>query len=130
MTLWAMTRSTPFKAGVAVAPLADYRLYDSIYTERYMSLPKDNESGYERAAATSTAAGLHGALLLVQGTGDDNSHMQNTIQIVQAFINSGKQFDLMLYPRKSHGISGPIARGDLYHRILDHFEKNLKGTQP
>lgn len=129
MTLWALTRTTAFKAGVAVAPVTDWRLYDSIYTERYMGLPKDNEEGYKKSAAASTAAGLHGALLEVHGTGDDNVHVQNTMQMVQAFIDAGKQFELMLYPRKTHGISGPVARDHVFHRILDHFDKNLKGAQ-
>ena len=128
MTLYALTRTTAFKAGVAVAPVTDWRLYDSIYTERYMGLPKDNAEAYKKSSPVSTAAGLHGALLEVHGTGDDNVHLQNTVDMAQALINSGKQFDLMLYPKKTHGISGPVARDHLFHRILDHFERNLKGT--
>ncbi len=129
MTLWALTRTTAFQAGVAVAPVTDFRLYDSIYTERYMGLPKDNAAGYTKSAPLSTAAGLHGALLEVHGTSDDNVHVQNTIQMVQALIAAGKPYDLQLYPGKTHGISGPVARDHLFHRILEHFENNLKGTQ-
>ena len=71
------------------------------------------------------AGDLQGSLLEVHGTSDDNVHMQNTIQMVNAFINSGKQFQLMLYPRKTHGIAGKQARSHLFHMIEDHFEKNL-----
>ncbi len=127
MTLYALTRTTAFKAGVSVAPVTDFRLYDSIYTERYMGLPKDNPEGYRTASPISTASGLHGSLLEVHGTSDDNVHLQNTMQMAQALITAGKQFDLLLYPNKTHGISGPSARDHLYHRILEHFETHLKG---
>jgi dipeptidyl-peptidase-4 len=99
--------------------------YDSIYTERYMGLPTDNEDGYRKSSPVNFAGDLHGSLLEVHGTSDDNVHMQNTIQMINGFINSGKQFQLMLYPRKTHGISGPAARTHLFHLIENHFEENL-----
>ena len=124
-TLYTMEKTDLFKTGVSVAPVTDWRNYDSIYTERYMGLPSDNEEGYHKSSPVNFAADLHGSLLEVHGTSDDNVHMQNTIQMVNAFINSGKQFQLMLYPRKTHGIAGKPARSHLFHMIQDHFEKNL-----
>jgi dipeptidyl-peptidase 4 len=124
-TLYALEKTDVFKAGVSVAPVTDWRNYDSIYTERYMGLPKDNEEGYRTSSPVNFAGDLKGHLLEVHGTSDDNVHMQNTIQMTNAFINSGKRFQLMLYPRKTHGIAGKAARTDLFHRIEDHFEQYL-----
>ena len=124
-TLYALEHTDIFKGGVAVAPVSDWRNYDSIYTERYMGLPKFNEEGYKKSALVNFAADLHGKVLEVHGTSDDNVHMQNTIQMVNAFINSGKQFRLMVYPRKTHGIAGTPARTHLFHMIDDHFEDIL-----
>jgi dipeptidyl-peptidase-4 len=73
----------------------------------------------------NAAANLHGRVLIVHGTSDDNVHMQNTMQMVQALIAAGKPFDLALYPRKTHGIAGAVARSHLFHRIQRHFEQNL-----
>ncbi len=125
MTLWALTRTTAFKAGVAVAPVTDWRDYDSIYTERYLGLPQENAEGYRRSSPVTTAGELHGSLLLVHGTGDDNVHLQNTMQMTQAFIDAGKRFQLMLYPRKLHSISGTAAQTDLFTRMEQHFEHEL-----
>jgi len=124
-TLYTMEKTDVFKAGISVAPVTDWRNYDSIYTERYMGLPSDNEDGYHKSSPVNFAGDLHGRLLEVHGTSDDNVHLQNTMQMVNAFINSGKQFELMLYPRKTHSIAGKATRTDLFHRIEDHFEKNL-----
>ncbi len=125
LTLYALEHTDKFKGGVSVAPVTDWRNYDSIYTERYMGLPKDNEDGYKKSSPVNFADNLHGKLLEVHGTGDDNVHMQNTIQMVNAFINAGKQFNLMVYPRKTHGIAGFQARTHLFHMIEDHFEEVL-----
>ena len=124
-TLYTMTHTDMFKAGVAVAPVTDWRLYDSIYTERYMGLPKDNEAGYKKSSPVNFAADLRGNLLEVHGTSDDNVHFQNTVQMVNALIDAGKQFDLMIYPRKTHGIAGKAARTHLFHLIDNHFEETL-----
>ena len=75
---------------------------------------------------SATAANLHGQLLLVHGTGDDNVHFQNSVQMIDALITAGKQFRLMIYPNKTHGIAGSDARGHLFHMIEDHFERELK----
>ncbi|MDR3747730.1 MAG: DPP IV N-terminal domain-containing protein [Acidobacteriota bacterium] len=124
-TLYAMEHSDMFKAGVSVAPVTDWRNYDSIYTERYMGLPKDNEEGYKKSSPVNFAANLHGKLLEIHGTGDDNVHVQNTMQMANELINSGKQFQLMLYPRKTHGISGAAASTHLFHMINDFFLEAL-----
>jgi dipeptidyl-peptidase 4 len=124
-TLYAMENSDLFKAGVSVAPVTDWHNYDSIYTERYMGLPKDNEQGYKDSSPVNFAAKLNGSLLEVHGTSDDNVHMQNTIQMINGFIDAGKQFQLMLYPRKTHGIAGKAARTHLFHMIDDHFLETL-----
>jgi dipeptidyl-peptidase-4 len=124
-TLYAMTHTDMFKSGVAVAPVTDWRLYDSIYTERYMGLPKDNPDAYTKSSPSSVAGDLKGSLLEVHGTSDDNVHFQNTVHMVNAFINAGKQFELMIYPRKTHGIAGKQARSHLFHLIENHFEETL-----
>ncbi len=126
MTLYAMTHSERFKAGVAVAPVTSQVNYDSIYTERYMGLLADDKDGYAMSDVTKGADKLHGALLLVHGTSDDNVHFQNTIQMIQAFITAGKQFRLMIYPNKTHGIAGKDARVHLFTMIEDQFDKELK----
>ena len=126
MTLYAMTHSDRFKAGVAVAPVTNQVNYDSIYTERYMGLLKDDKAGYEQSDVTKSADKLHGALLLVHGTSDDNVHFQNSIQMINALISAGKQFRLMIYPNKTHSISGKDARVHLFTMIAEHFDKELK----
>jgi dipeptidyl-peptidase-4 len=126
MTLYAMTHSDRFRAGVSVAPVTDWVNYDSIYTERYMGLLKDEAKSYAESDMTKAAANLHGALLLAHGTGDDNVHFQNSSQMIDALIKAGKQFRLMIYPNKTHGISGSDAREHLFHMIEDHFERELK----
>jgi dipeptidyl-peptidase-4 len=125
MTLYALTHSDRFKAGISVAPVTNWRDYDSIYTERYLGLPKDNANAYDDSIV-SAAGSLHGSLLLVHGTSDDNVHFQNTIQMTDALIKSGKQFRLMIYPDKTHGISGAATRTQLFHMMKDFWEKELK----
>ena len=126
MTLYAMTHSERFRAGVAVAPVTNQENYDTIYTERYMGLLNQDRAGYEQSDVTKSADKLHGALLLVHGTSDDNVHFQNSIQMINALINAGKQFRLMIYPNKTHGIAGKDARVHLFTMIVDHFERELK----
>jgi dipeptidyl-peptidase-4 len=126
MTLYAMTHSERFRAGVAVAPVTDQINYDTIYTERYMGQLKDDPKGYAESDVTADAAKLHGALLMAHGTGDDNVHFQNSVQMIDALIRAGKQFQLMIYPNKTHSISGSDARTHLFHMIDDHFVRELK----
>jgi dipeptidyl-peptidase-4 len=125
MTLYALTHSDRFKAGISVAPVTSWRDYDSIYNERYMGLPKDNASGYDDSIV-SAAGNLRGSLLLVHGTSDDNVHFQNTIQMTDALIKAGKQFRLMVYPNKTHGIAGPGTRTQLFHMMEDFWNRELK----
>ncbi len=126
MTLYGMTHSDAFKAGVAVAPVADARNYDSIYTERYLGLLKESAKAYEQGAIPKVAGQLHGALFLVHGTSDDNVHFQNSIQMINALIKADKPFRLMIYPNKTHGIAGQAARTHLFQLIEEHFERELK----
>lgn len=126
MTLYAMTHSDRFRAGVAVAPVTNELNYDTIYFERFMGLLKDDKAGYDQSDVTKSAGKLHGALLLVHGTSDDNVHFQNSIQMIDALIKAGKQFRLMIYPNKTHSIAGKDARVHLFTMIADHFERELK----
>ena len=124
-TLYAMTHSDRFKAGVSVAPVTDWRNYDSTYTERYMSKPSENADQYRDFSVVTNADKLQGRLLLVQGTGDDNVHLENTIQFIQKLIDAQLPYDLQLYPRKTHSIAGADARTHLYTRILAQFQAYL-----
>jgi len=127
MTLYAMTHSNMFKAGAAVAPVTDWRNYDSIYTERNNGQPSDKTStSYVDLNLPKVADKLQGSLLLAHGTGDDNVHFQNSIQMVEALIKAGKQFRFMVYPNKTHSIRGADDRAHLFHMIEDHFEHELK----
>ncbi len=125
MTLYALTHAQRFKAGISVAPVTSQRNYDSIYTERYMGMPKDNPAGYDNSVV-SAATNLHGSLLLVHGTSDDNVHFQNTIQMTDALIKAGKQFRLMVYPNKTHGIAGRGTRIQLFHMMEDFWLQELR----
>lgn len=129
-TLYAMTHSDRFRAGVAVAPVTDWRNYDSIYTERYMSRPIDFPDGYKDFSVVNSAANLKGRILLAHGTGDDNVHIENTVQFVQKLIDAQIPYDLQIYPRKTHSISGPDVRVHLFTRILAQFEQYLKPPVP
>jgi len=126
LTLYAMSHSDRFRAGVAVAPVTDWRNYDSIYTERYMSLPTEFPTGYHDFSVVNSAANLKGRLLLVHGTGDDNVHIENSVQFIQQLIEAELPYDLQIYPRKTHSIAGPDVRTHLFNRILAHFEEYLK----
>jgi dipeptidyl-peptidase-4 len=124
-TLYAMTHSTRFEVGAAVAPVTDWRLYDSAYTERYLSLPKDDAQNYTEDAVVNSAENLHGRLLVAHGTGDDNVHVANTLQWLDALMAAGKSCDLLLYPRLTHSLDTPEARTQLYGKILEEFEQVL-----
>ncbi len=125
-TLYAMTHSDRIKAGVAVAPVTDFRNYDSIYTERYLGLPAEHIDAYRAASVTTSAASLRGRVLIALGTGDDNVHMANTVQFLEPLIEAGIPYDLQLFPRKTHAIGGFTSRNELFERILYQFETYLK----
>ena len=127
MTIYAMTHSDLFKAGAAVSPVTNWRNYDSIYTERNNGLPTDKTStSYTDLDLPKVADKLHGSLLLLHGTSDDNVHFQNSIQMVEALIEAGKQFHFMVYPNKTHSIAGATDQTHLFHLIEDHFLRELK----
>jgi dipeptidyl-peptidase-4 len=125
MVLYSMTHTDRFKAGVSIAPVSNWRLYDTIYTERYLGQPANNEAGYVGGSPTNDALKLTGALRIAQGTSDDNVHAQNTVQMTQALIKAAKPFELMFYPNKTHGITGYEAVNHLYHSIEDYFTEHL-----
>lgn len=125
MTLYALCNAPDlFRAGIAGAPVTDWRNYDTIYTERYMGLPRENEEGYRRSSPIPKAGGLSSRLLIIHNIEDDNVHFQNTVQMADALERAGKHFELFLYPQKSHAVTGP-ARKHLYETMLQFFEKNL-----
>ncbi len=119
-----------FRAAVAVAPVTDWRDYDTIYTERYMGQPKDNADGYRRSSPVSAAANLRGKLLLVHGTSDDNVHMQNSMQLADALERAGRPFRFLPYPGKRHGIGGADARRHLFESITAFLYESLEAAPP
>lgn len=115
-----------FKTGVAIAFVADQRLYDTIYQERYMNTPQANPEGYFRGSPINFAEGLRGDLLLIHGTGDDNVHYQNCEMLVDRLIALGKRFYQVSYPMRTHGISeGPGTYGHVWATVMDFFGRNL-----
>jgi len=122
---YALTHSKLFKAGIAGAPVTDWRNYDAIYTERYMGLPQDNPEGYKKASPVHAASSLHGKLLLIHGALDDNVHLSNTLQFSNALQRSGKQFQLMIYPNNRHGITRPGQSRHLRDLMTQFILDNL-----
>ncbi|MDD5398174.1 MAG: S9 family peptidase [Dehalococcoidia bacterium] len=114
-----------FTTGIAVAPPTDWLNYDTIYTERYMGLPQENQEGYETSSALNYADGLKGKLLIIHGTADDNVHMSNTMQMIYAFENGRQPFDLMIYPRKKHHMDGQDTKVHLFNLMTDYIKRNL-----
>lgn len=125
-TAYALTHAPRlWKVGVAVAPVTDWRYYDTIYTERYMGTPQQNPAAYRESSVVARAAALGGRLLLLHGTADDNVHLANSVALVQAFVRSGKQVDFMVYPRKAHGISGIPQQRHLFNHMLEYWQAHL-----
>jgi dipeptidyl-peptidase-4 len=114
-----------FSTAIAVAPVTSWRFYDSIYTERYMTTPQENASGYDNNSPMSHVDKLKGKYLLVHGSADDNVHVQNTMRMVEALIQANKQFDWAIYPDKNHGIYGGNTRIHLYNKMTDFILNNL-----
>ncbi|MDG1334389.1 MAG: DPP IV N-terminal domain-containing protein [Crocinitomicaceae bacterium] len=126
MTSLAMTKGADyFKMGIAVAPVTNWRYYDNIYTERFMRTPAENENGYDQNSPINFVDELKGKYLLIHGSGDDNVHYQNTMEMINAMVRADKQFDLFIYPNKNHGIYGGNTRNHLYNMMLDYTLKNL-----
>ncbi|AUC75207.1 S9 family peptidase [Olleya sp. Bg11-27] len=114
-----------FKMAIAVAPVTSWRFYDSIYTERYMTTPQENASGYDDNSPINHVDKLKGDFLLIHGTGDDNVHVQNTMRMVEALIQANKQFEWMIYPDKNHGIYGGNTRLHLYTKMTNFINRTL-----
>ena len=114
-----------FDLSVAIAPVTNWRFYDNIYTERYMSKPVLNSDGYDQNSPINFVSNLRGKYLLVHGTADDNVHVQNTYEMVSALVNENKEFELFIYPDKNHGIYGGNTRFHLYNKITNFILENL-----
>jgi dipeptidyl-peptidase 4 len=126
MTLYTLTNAPGLiKAAIAGAPVTNWRNYDTIYTERYMGLPENNEHRYETSSPTSKAGELQSKLLILHNIEDDNVHFQNSVQMAAALENAGKQFFMVVYPQKSHGVTEPFRR-QLLEQTTEFFEQNLK----
>jgi len=114
-----------FKIGIAVALVSNWRFYDTIYTERYLGLPKDNKEGYDNNSPIYFADSLKGKLLIIHGLADDNVHVQNAFEFSKALVNANKKFDMHIYPNKNHGINGKNTQYHLYKKITDFILENL-----
>ena len=126
-TLYTMsTKGHPFKAGVAIAPVTDWKLYDSAYTERYMRRPQVNIGGYESASLLNKAQDMTGNVLIIHGTGDDNVHVQHTMQYIDALVRADKQFEMQLYPDDNHFLRKGNNARHMHKRILNFLQNNLK----
>jgi dipeptidyl-peptidase-4 len=126
MSSLCMTRGQGlFKAGIAVAPVTNWRYYDNIYTERFMRTPQENQSGYDDNSPINYAKDLQGKFLLIHGSGDDNVHVQNTMDFAEKLIQANKQFEMMIYPDKNHGIYGGNTRLQLYTKMTNFILNNL-----
>jgi dipeptidyl-peptidase-4 len=126
LTLYSLLKAPDvFRAGIAGAPVTNWRNYDTIYTERYLGLPAENAEGYRASSDVEYAAKLKAKLLILHNLEDDNVLFQNTLQMADALEQAGKIFRMVVYPQKSHGVSGPYYR-QLLEETTDFFEKNLK----
>jgi dipeptidyl-peptidase-4 len=120
-----MKGNDTFKMAIAVAPVTNWRFYDSIYTERYMQTPQENASGYDENSPINHVSKLKGKFLLIHGSGDDNVHVQNSMQMIEALIQANKQFDSQIYPDNNHGIYGGMTRIQLYNKMTNFIKENL-----
>jgi dipeptidyl-peptidase-4 len=124
--LMSMSRgSGAFKAGVAIAPVTNWRFYDTVYTERFMRTPGQNHEGYENGSPMALADQLEGRLLLIHGTADDNVHLQNSIEYSRALIRANKQFEMFFFPDSNHSIVGGNIREYLYEKVIHFFREEL-----
>ena len=120
-----LTGNDVFSMAIAVAPVTNWRFYDTIYTERFMRTPQDNPEGYDLNSPINYADQLKGKFLIIHGSGDDNVHVQNTMRMVEALIQADKQFEWMIYPDKNHGIYGGNTRNHLYAKMTNFIFENL-----
>ena len=124
-TSYAMTHSKAWKIGFVGAPVTDWRLYDSVYTERYMGLPQENASGYDQGSVLKAAKDLHGEILIMHGTMDDNVHPQNTVMLIDELIKGGKDYSLQLYPGAGHGPRGDWTIWSLQKAKWEFLQRKL-----
>ena len=124
-SLCLLKGANEFKMAIAVAPVTNWRYYDSIYTERYMRTPQENASGYDDNSPINHVEKLKGKYLLIHGSADDNVHYQNTMEMTNALVNANKQFDLFIYPNKNHGIYGGYTRLHLFTKMTNFIKENL-----
>lgn len=125
LTIFALTHPSSFTTGIACCAIADWRDYDTIFTERYMGLPQENPDGYRRSSPRFNAGDLHGPLLLIHGEIDDNVHLQNTMQFAYELQQAGKQFEMMIYPKSRHGLTDPQLSRHEHQLMLDFTLKHL-----
>lgn len=127
MSSLAITKGADvFKAAIAVAPVTSWRFYDTVYTERYMQTPQENASGYDDNSPINFVELLKGDYLLIHGTGDDNVHAQNSMRMINALVEANKQFDLFVYPDRTHGIyKGNNTRLHLYNKMTNFMDKSI-----
>lgn len=125
-SLCIMKGNDVFSTAIAVAPVTHYKFYDSIYTERYMRTPRENEKGYNENAPLNWASKLQGNLLLCHGTADDNVHVQNTYELAERLVQAGKQFDMGIYTNRNHSIYGGNTSLQLYTKFVNFLNKNMK----
>lgn len=125
-SLCIMKGNDVFSTAIAVAPVTHYKFYDSIYTERYMRTPQENEKGYNENAPLNWAGQLKGNLLLCHGTADDNVHVQNTYELAERLVQAGKQFDMGIYTNRNHSIYGGNTSLQLYTKFVNYLNRNLK----
>jgi dipeptidyl-peptidase-4 len=125
MTAYALTRSSTWKVGIVGAPVTDWSLYDTIYTERYMGTPQNNPEGYEKSSVVKAAKNLSGRMLLIHGAIDDNVHLQNSIQFIYELQKAARQFEFMVYPKSRHGVSDPRLVRHMREMMLKFILENL-----
>jgi len=114
-----------FQLGIAVAPVTNWRFYDTIYTERFMRTPQENPGGYDDNSPINHVEKLKGKLLLIHGSADDNVHFQNTMVFAEKLVQANRQFEMQVYTDKDHGISGGNTSMHLYTRMTEFIIRNL-----
>jgi dipeptidyl-peptidase-4 len=111
--------------GIAVAPVTNWRWYDNIYTERFMRTPQENPSGYDDNSPINHVDKMKGKFLIIHGSGDDNVHVQNTLEMTKVMVEKNIDFDMVVYTNKNHGIYGGVTRLHLFNKMLKYTLENL-----
>ncbi len=124
-SLCIMKGADVFSTAIAIAPVTNWRYYDSVYTERYMRTPEENEEGYDANSPMAYVRNLKGHLLLCHGTADDNVHVQNTYELAEMLVQANKQFDMAIYTNRNHSIYGGATTLQLYTRFVNYLKQHL-----